>query len=102
MQGVPGFLSFVGVTVGDRLLTISAWERPGDTQQLMKGGRHGEAMKAFFGPELAAGGVTGVWTPDHIGVRWVRCGGCNRMVSHDKQGATCSCGAALPEPLAYW
>ena len=33
--------------------------------------RDADAMKAFFGTELAAGGFTSVWVPDRINARWV-------------------------------
>ena len=75
-----GFLGFVGVTVGKRMMTISAWENAKDPRQLLAGGGHADAMKKFFGTELAAGGFTSVWVPDRINTRWVRCG-C--VPSHD-------------------
>jgi len=97
-----GFLGFVGVTVGRRLMTISAWESPKDPRQLLTGGRHAEAMKKFFGTEAAAGGFTSVWVPDRINARWVRCSSCDRMADHERTAGTCSCETKLPEPLPYW
>ncbi|HYV62729.1 MAG TPA: ester cyclase, partial [Bryobacteraceae bacterium] len=79
MFAMNGFLGFVGATVGSRMMTISAWENPRDPRQLLAGGAHADAMKKFFGTELAAGGFTSVWVPDRINTRWVRCGGCHRM-----------------------
>ncbi len=99
---MDGFLGFVGVTVGNRMMTISAWESAKDPRQLLAGGRHADAMKAFFGTELAAGGVTSVWVPDRINTRWVRCSSCDRMTDHERSAGTCSCGKKLPDPLAYW
>lgn len=101
MLGMKGFLGLVGVTVGERMLTISAWESPDDPRQMMQpGGLHAAAMQKFFGTELAAGGYTSVWSPVRINTVWVRCETCNKMLDSAKQ--TCGCGAALPEPLAWW
>jgi steroid delta-isomerase-like uncharacterized protein len=102
MLGMNGFLGFVGVTVGARMMTISAWENARDPRQLLAGGRHADAMKAFFGTELAAGGFTSVWVPDRINARWVRCSSCHRMTDHERNAGLCSCGMTLPDPLPYW
>ncbi len=102
MLAMEGFLSWVGATVGSRMMTVSAWENAQDPRQMLAGGTHAEAMKKFFGTELASGGFTSVWVPDRINTRWVRCGGCNRMADHERSAGTCACGAKLPEPLSYW
>jgi steroid delta-isomerase-like uncharacterized protein len=102
MLAMDGFLGFVGVTVGNRLMTISAWENARDPRQMLTGGTHAEAMKKFFGTELAAGGFTSVWVPDRINARWVRCNTCHRMADHERGAGTCSCGAKLQDPLPYW
>jgi steroid delta-isomerase-like uncharacterized protein len=102
MQSMKGFLGFVGVTVGPRMMTISAWENPKDPRQVLAGGLHADSMKKFFGTEVASGGVTSVWVPDRINARWVRCGSCHRMTDHERSAGACSCGAKLAEPLPYW
>ena len=102
MLAMNGFLGFVGVTVGNRMMTISAWESAQDPRQLLAGGRHADAMKKFFATELAAGGFTSVWVPDRINTRWVRCNSCDRMTDHERSAGTCSCGKKLPDPLPYW
>jgi hypothetical protein len=94
--------SWVGVTVGSRMMTISAWESPKDPRQLLTGGSHADAMKKFFGTELAAGGFTSVWVPDRINTRWIRCVSCGRMADHERSAGTCSCGKTLADPLSYW
>jgi steroid delta-isomerase-like uncharacterized protein len=99
---MPGFLGFVSATVGRRMMTISAWDGPKDPRQLLAGGSHAEAMKKFFGTELASGGYTSVWVPERINARWVRCESCARMADHERSSGTCSCGKKLPDPLAYW
>ena len=102
MLAMNGFLGFVGVAVGQRQMTITAWESPKDPRQMLTGGSHANAMKAFFGPDLAAGGFTSVWVPDRINARWVRCDACQRMADHERSAGTCSCGKKLPDPLPYW
>ena len=102
LLGVPGFISFVGATVGDRMMTITAWETPEAMVPLMKGGEHRSAVERFFSPELSRGGVTGVWIPSRLNARWVRCDACAKMADSDRAQGKCACGAALPAPLAYW
>ena len=91
-----------GAVVGDRMLTISAWEHPDDPRQLIKGGQHADAMKGFFGRELGGGGYTAVFVPERINTMWVRCSECRRMIDSAARQGVCACGAALPPPIAYW
>ena len=102
MLAMPGFISAVTATAGDRMMTITAWESTDSMTPLMKGGEHRSAVGRFFSPELSRGGHTGVWTPARLNSRWVRCDACSAMVKSDKSGGNCSCGAALPPPLQYW
>jgi steroid delta-isomerase-like uncharacterized protein len=102
MLSMKGFIGWVGVTIADRMLTITAWDNAGDSRQLMKGGRHAEAMKKFFGPELGGGGYTAVFAADHVNAMWVRCPSCHAMVDHAARQGACACGAALPQPTPYW
>jgi len=98
MLGMKGFIAFVGATLGNRMMTISAWENPDDPKQLMRVGQHTQSVKNFFS-QLSAGGHTGVWTSARLNDRLIRCTACERMQPH---AATCGCGAALPSPIAYW
>ena len=100
LLNVPGFISFVGVTCGNRQMTITAWESPEAVTAPMRAGEHRAAMGRFFGPELSRGGATGVWAPLRLNTRWVRCEACFRM--GDSEKGTCGCSAKLPEPIAYW
>jgi steroid delta-isomerase-like uncharacterized protein len=102
MLSMKGFIGFVGVVVGDRMLTISAWENPSDPKQLMTGGTHREATKKFFGTELGGGGYTAVLVPDRINTMWVRCLACQKMTDYASVQGQCGCGATLPEPISYW
>ena len=102
LLGIPGFVGSVLATIGDRMLTVTAWETPEAPRQMLKGGEHRSAMSRFFGPELASGGFTSVWVPARINPRWVRCPACSKMTDSGAAQGKCACGAALPEPLAYW
>jgi steroid delta-isomerase-like uncharacterized protein len=102
MQSMNGFIGWVGVTVANRMITITAWENPWDPQQLMERGRHPEAMNKFFAGELGASAYTSVFTADRINTSWVRCASCSTMVDHAARHGTCQCGATLPQPMAYW
>lgn len=102
MLAMPGFIGWVGATVGDRMMTITAWETTGAMAPLMKGGEHRSSVGRFFSPELSRGAATGVWIPARLNPRWIRCTACSKMVDSEKAGGKCECGAALPPPLAYW
>ena len=102
MLSMKGFIGWVGVTIADRMMTITAWEDPSDSSQLMTGGRHPEAMKKFFGTELGGGGYTAVFAADHVNTLWVRCPSCQAMADHVARHGTCACGATLPQPMPYW
>jgi heme-degrading monooxygenase HmoA len=62
MLAMQGFISWMGMKVGHRMLTVTAWETPEDHKQLYSGGTHPEAVQKFLGPELAGGGMTSVWS----------------------------------------
>jgi steroid delta-isomerase-like uncharacterized protein len=96
MLEMPGFMSWVGMTVGSRMMTVTAWETPEHPQQLLHGGTHAQAVRKFFGPELAAGGITSVWTPGRINAMWVRCPSCARMVEAEKAQGRCQCASRCP------
>jgi steroid delta-isomerase-like uncharacterized protein len=102
MLSMPGFISWVGATVGDRMMTITAWESVDAMSPLMKGGEHRTAVRRFFSPDLARGAATGIWIPARLNARWIRCTACSTMVDSEKDAGNCACGAALPAPLAYW
>ena len=46
---MPGFISWLGVTVGDRMMTITAWESADAVEPLMKGGEHRSAPRLLRG-----------------------------------------------------
>jgi hypothetical protein len=102
MLGMPGFIAWLGATVGDQMFTVTAWERLEDPVRLQEESpAHAAAMARFFGPDLARGGQTGVWAPHRLNGVWVRCGACSRMVPA-RAAETCTCGAPLPAAPRYW
>lgn len=101
MLGMEGFIGLTTMRIGDRGITISAWEKPEHVAQLRKGGTHGEAMKRFWA-ELSHAAYTSVWVPHHINPMLIRCTACGKMNAHDIKSGVCSCGAPLPETPAYY
>lgn len=102
MLSMPGFIGWVGTVVGDRMMTVTAWETPEAMAPLIQGGEHRSAVRRFFSPEMARGGGTGVWIPARLNPRWIRCAACSKMVDSERSQGNCQCGAALPDPLPYW
>jgi steroid delta-isomerase-like uncharacterized protein len=101
MLEMQGFISWMGMKVGHRMMTVTAWETLEDHRQMYSGGTHPEAVQKFLGPELAAGGMTSVWSAGRF-IAYVRCPACMQMVNLEKAKGKCPCGEALPEPLPYW
>jgi heme-degrading monooxygenase HmoA len=102
MIGLDGFMGWVGVAIGDRMLTITAWSSPENSRQVMRLPAHKDATRGFFGTDLADGGWVSVWSPERIGPVWSRCHSCDAMANTDTDDETCSCGAAAPEQRTYW
>jgi hypothetical protein len=102
LPDTPGFIGGIAATIGDRFLTVSAWERPNDPFALIRDGTHRMAAVQFFGPDLYSAGWTGVWVPERLHTLWVRCPACRKMADATRPSGTCGCGAALPEAAAYW
>jgi steroid delta-isomerase-like uncharacterized protein len=99
LLSAPGFLSFIGTTIGRRMYTITAWETPEAARDIRSNPSHREAVGRMMGPHVASWGQTGIWAPWHLNGRITRCAACDRMV---RESETCACGAALPTPRAYW
>lgn len=103
MLSIPDFISLVTATVGSRMMTITAWKTPESSAPLMKTGEHREAVARYFRSEMGgSGGMTGTWIPGRLNPRRVRCNACSKMAASTASGDKCSCGATLPDPLAYW
>lgn len=101
MLKMEGFIGVSFFRMGGRGVTISAWEKPEQTKQLMKDGVHAEAMRRFWA-DLGDSAYTSVWVPAHINPLWVRCGGCGKMKDYEKHSGVCSCGQRLPEAPSYF
>jgi steroid delta-isomerase-like uncharacterized protein len=101
MLRMEGFIGVSFFRIGGRGVTISAWERPEHTKQLMRGGAHSEAIRKFWAG-LGESAFTSVWVPDHINPLWVRCTECNKMNDYEKNSGVCSCGHRLPEAPSYF
>ena len=97
LLGAPGFLSFVGVTVGRRMYTLSAWETPEAARAIRANPGHREAVARMFGPEIASGGQTGIWAPWRLNEPIVRCTDATRWCAQP----TCACGATLPAAAPF-
>jgi steroid delta-isomerase-like uncharacterized protein len=101
MLEMPGFVGWLGVVVGSRLYTVTAWEDLDSVRDLRGSAAHREAMSTFFGPDFSIGAHTGVWAPERLNGLWVRCRACEEMVRAD-QGEQCGCGAQLPPSPRWW
>jgi steroid delta-isomerase-like uncharacterized protein len=101
MMQMEGFIGVAFFRIGGRGVTISAWEKPEQTKQLMKGGSHAEAMRKFWA-EVSESAYTSVWVPHHINPLWVRCTVCHKMNDYEKNSGVCKCGQPLPEPNPYF
>ena len=102
MVDMPGFIAWIGVTIAERLFTITAWEDSESPQQLRHSRPHEEAVERFFGTDFATSVLTSVWKPDRINALWVRCEACGRLEDYELSGGTSQCGEPLPEPPPYW
>ncbi len=102
MLAMPDFIGWTGMIIGNRMLTVTAWDSPESPLRLTREGTHIEAMRAFLGLGIAAGGYTSVWIPERFNPTWVRCLQCGRMMDYTKAHGKCTCGQTLPEPPAYW
>jgi steroid delta-isomerase-like uncharacterized protein len=102
LQKMQGFLGWVGVTVGDRMVTVTAWRDPEDARQLLQHGLHSQATQSFFGPDLSAGAWTGIFAAHRINAVWSRCRECGGMVRRADEATRCKCGADLGAVPEYW
>ena len=101
MLGMEGFIGATVGKIGRRMFTISAWDSPERTRQLLREGKHSVSMPPFFGGQRATSGFTSVWIPVRVNPYWVRCDACGRMGQAGDE-STCACGEILPEHPAYW
>ncbi|HYP66709.1 MAG TPA: nuclear transport factor 2 family protein [Thiobacillaceae bacterium] len=101
MLRMEGFIGVTLIRIGGRGVTISAWEKPEQTRQLLGSGTHAEAMRKFWAG-LGESAYTSVWIPDHINPLWIRCTMCHKMNDYEKNSGVCTCGQPLPEAHSYF
>lgn len=101
MRRMKGFLGWTGVVIGDRMLTLTAWETPGDSRQLMQGGVHAQAAKQFYATDWVTGGLM-TWVAPSRFLEHVRCPACGRVVRDSAPKPVCECGEPLPEQRLGW
>ena len=100
---MPGFISMLTAGVGHRFYTVSAWENPEDSKQLIHSSAHQESMDKFFNTDFGAGGVFSVWVPARISPLMVRCLKCKLLChNYEKANGKCTCSEELPTPPPYW
>jgi steroid delta-isomerase-like uncharacterized protein len=98
----PGFLSWVGMEIGSRLYTITAWESPDAVRAIMGNSTHLTAVKRRRTEDFAAASSTGVWSAHHVNGVLVRCPSCARLTDRTQDGDLCACGQPLPQMPEYW
>jgi steroid delta-isomerase-like uncharacterized protein len=101
LRELPGFLSWMGVGIGDRLYTITAWESEEAARQVMEQPIHKQAVKRFFSEDFGAAVHTAVWTAGRVNALWVRCPQCAIVIdagTHD----SCSCGHRFTSRPLFW
>jgi steroid delta-isomerase-like uncharacterized protein len=102
MTALPGFLSFLGVVVGHRLYTVSAWTGPEQAHGVMADQAHREASTAFFKGNLGTAFHSSIWTPVRMSPRWLRCTVCERVTPAKDETTNCPCGAPVPKAQPFW
>jgi heme-degrading monooxygenase HmoA len=102
MGTMAGFIGWIGITIGERMMTVTAWTDTSDIERLRREGTHKEAIDAFMKGQVGDGGYTSVWTPSRISPQRVRCLSCRTMTVYEQAQGRCTCGAALPRPGPYW
>lgn len=102
MLKMSGFISHCAFAVGQRMVTISAWEKPGDARQLMREGSalHLRASKQFYADPLATGAIMMWLKPERFLVAALDANG--RMVRDGNGDGVSDSGEPMGETLAWW
>jgi steroid delta-isomerase-like uncharacterized protein len=98
----PGFLSWIGLEIGSRLYTITAWESVDAVREIMRNDTHLATAKRFLTEDFGAAGTTGVWSAHHLNPVRTRCPSCARLTDRAQSGDLCGCGQPLPQMPEYW
>lgn len=102
MLEMDGFIGAVTANIGERMMTITAWDNVDAPRQLMRPGPHAAASKGMMDGSLAKSGYTSVHAPVRVNPYLLRCAACGKMHRGPEPQASCGCGATLPEQPAYW
>jgi steroid delta-isomerase-like uncharacterized protein len=102
MTSQPGFIGWLGVEIGGRLYTITAWDDADAVNALMRSATHKEVVRQFFNEDLGAAAATGVWRVHHLNPVRVRCLSCGQMTDPAASNGRCDCGRPLPQSPPYW
>ena len=98
----PGFLGWIGLEIGSRLYTITAWESADAVREIMRSSTHLAAAKRFLTEDFCASGTTGVWSAHHLNPLRTRCTSCARLTDRARPGDLCDCGQPLPQMPESW
>jgi len=98
----PGFISWIGLEIGSRLYTITAWESENAVRAVMRNRTHLAAVKRFLTEDFGAAASTGVWCAHHLNALWMRCPACASIIDRAPAGGACACGEPLPEAPEHW
>ncbi|MFW5451796.1 MAG: ester cyclase [Methylophagaceae bacterium] len=101
MLAMDGFIGANLMKIGGKGYTVSAWEKPEQTKQLMTSPIHKKAMTRRY-QDLGGAGYASVWTPFYISALKVRCDSCSAVTDPEKNKGICDCGQLLPEAPPYF
>ena len=102
MLKMEGFIGAITATIGQRMVTISAWDSPEASRLVMSQGAHAEVQRGMYDGSLATHGYTSVWTKHRINPELVRCETCGKMSRDPGKDRLCACGAKLAERTPFW
>ena len=103
MLKMDGFIGATTAVIGNRMVTISAWDSPEAPRRVMKEGAHAEVQKGMYDGSLATHGFTSVWTKERMNPVMVGCESCGKMTRDPDETRQCkSCGSTLPDAVPFW
>jgi steroid delta-isomerase-like uncharacterized protein len=101
MLKMKGFISLAAMTIGRRMITISAWENPGDARQLMQGGTHSQASKQFYAQPVSQSSSM-LWLKPERFLATAYDASSGRMLRDSAGEGVSDTGQPMPSRLAWW
>jgi steroid delta-isomerase-like uncharacterized protein len=98
----PGFISWLGIIVGGRLFTATAWSDVDSMTRLMRGPAHRQGMELALSGGVGTAMHTSAWVVDHQNPLRLRCAACGALQISNGPDSHCRCGAQLPEAPPFW